>query len=111
MEGLSDIYPVIDKIDFRIKGSIRLFLKDGRIVTAPLKYFPSLKRLNEKDRKKYHIVDGQILLFDECNEVFHIEQFLGKEQQYRYNFGKSVAAEPQTHYGKNKGDQNSLHSK
>ena len=99
MEGINGISPVIDKIDFREKGSIRLYLKDGRIVVTPLKYFPSLKKLNSKDRKEYHIVDGQILLFDRCNEVFHIEQFLGKEQQYRYHFN-TVAAEPLVHYGK-----------
>ena len=100
MEGISGLYPVIDKIDFRESGSIRLFLKDGRIVIAPLKYFPSLRRLGQKERKHYHIVDGQILLFDRCNEVFHIEQFLGKEQQYRYHFDAIVAAEPQSKYGK-----------
>lgn len=99
MEGISNTSPVIDKIDFREKGNIRLYLKDGRIIVTPLKYFPSIKVLNSKDRKAYHIVDGQILLFDRYNEVFHIEQFLGKEQQYRYHFN-TVAAEPQARYGK-----------
>ncbi len=98
MEGINNISPVIDKIDFSEKGSIRIFLEDGRIITVPLKYFPSLKRLNEKERKHYHIGDGQILIFDKCDEVFHIEQFLGKEQQYRYHFANSFAAEPKAAY-------------
>lgn len=97
-EGIHHLSPEINKIDFPDKVSIRLFLKDGRQVTAPLKYFPSLKRLTEKKRKQYHIVDGQILLFDHCNEVFHLEQFLGKEQKYRYRFNTSVAAEPPAAY-------------
>jgi hypothetical protein len=100
MEGIQEIAPEIDKIDFRIKGTIRLFLKDGRQVVAPLKYFPSIKRLSEKEKKKYHIIDGQILLFDHCDEIFHIEQFLGKEQNYRYHFTNSIAAEAPAKYGK-----------
>jgi hypothetical protein len=97
-EGLNHISPQINKIDFPGKETIRLYLKDGRQISTPLKYFPSLKRLSEKERKQYHIVDGQILLFDHCNEVFHLEQFLGKEQQYRYQFDSSVAAEPRARY-------------
>ena len=100
MEGISNISPVISKIDFPEKGNIRVYLKDGRILVTPLKYFPSLKRLNERERTKYHIADGQILFFDKCNEVFHIEQFLGKEQHYRYSFETTIAAEPKVKYGK-----------
>ncbi|MBI3500802.1 MAG: DUF2442 domain-containing protein [Bacteroidetes bacterium] len=99
-EGIINTSPVIDKIDFPDKGSIRLFLKDGRIIIVPLKYFPSLKHLREKERKKYHIGDGQILIFDNCDEVFHIEQFLGKEQRYRYHFETTIAAESMPKYGK-----------
>ena len=99
-EGLIGIDPMISKIDFPEKGSIRIYLKDGRILMTPLKYFPSIRRLNERERKQYHIADGQILFFDKCDEVFHIEQFLGKEQQYRYHFEKSLAAEPKVKYGK-----------
>lgn len=99
-EGIINVSPAIDKVDFPDKGSIRIFLKDGRMLQSPLKYFPSIKKLNEKKRKKYHIADGQILFFDNCDEIFHIEQFLGKEQKYRYQFASSVAAEPQEKYGK-----------
>ena len=100
MEGFNNINPQIDKIDFRIKGAIRLFFIDGRKVEVPLKYFPSIKHLNSRERNRYHIADGQILLFDNCNEVFHIEQFLGKEQQYSYNFKNTLAAETKMGYGK-----------
>src|ERR1035437_328035 len=99
MEGINRISPIIDKIDFPEKGSIRIYLKDGRKLITPLKFFPSIKRLNDKQRKQYHIADGQILFFDKCDEIFHIEQFLGKEQQYRYHFS-TVAAEPKVKYGK-----------
>ena len=98
-EGIIGVNPVIDKIDFPEKGTIRIFLEDGRTLTVPLKYFPSLKCLNERERKQYHIGDGQILFFDNCDEIFHVEQFLGKEQQYRYHLS-TVAAEPKVKYGK-----------
>ena len=100
MEGINNIYPVIAKIDFREKGNVRIFLEDGRIIVAPLRYFPSLKRMDSKNRKRYHIIDGQMLLFDHCDEIFHIEQFLGKEQKYRYHFDATIAAEPKSRYGK-----------
>ena len=80
------IRPVIDKIKFEYKGKMSIYLEDGRIVIVPLSLFPSIRKLNETQRKKYHIADGQIILFKDCNEVFHIEQFLGSEQKYRYSF-------------------------
>ena len=99
MEGINNISPVIEKIDFREKGSVRIFLEDGRTILVPLRYFPSLKRLDSNNRKRYHIIDGQMLLFDHCDEIFHIEQFLGKEQRYRYHFD-TIVAEPKVKYGR-----------
>ena len=38
------------------------------------------------ERKQINITDGQLIMLRECNEVFHVEQFLGREQDYKYNF-------------------------
>ena len=86
MEGINGISPVINKIIFEQKGKVSIHLRDGRIIITPLKYFPSIEKLNQKQRKKYFIADDQIIMFDDCNEVFHLEQFLGKEEEYRYHF-------------------------
>lgn len=85
-EGVVGISPAIDEIKFAQKGKMSIYLEDGRIIIVPLSLFPSIKKLNEVQRRKYHIADGQIILFKDCNEVFHIEQFLGSEQEYRYSF-------------------------
>jgi len=84
-EGAIGLTPVIDKLKFEQKGKISIYLEDGRILIVPLSLFPSIKKLNDSQRKKYHISDGQIILFKDCDEVFHIEQFLGSEQKYRYS--------------------------
>ena len=85
-EGAIGIRPVIDRINFEHRGKMSIYLEDGRTIIIPLSLFPSIKKLNEAQRKKYHISDGQIIIFNNCDEVFHIEQFLGSEQEYRYSF-------------------------
>ncbi|TSA51003.1 MAG: DUF2442 domain-containing protein [Sphingobacteriales bacterium] len=84
-EGVIGLTPVIDKLKFDQKGKMSIYLEDGRILIVPLALFPSIKKLSEGERKKYHISDGQIILFKNCDEVFHIEQFLGSESTYRYS--------------------------
>jgi hypothetical protein len=86
MEGISGISPVIKKIEFVFRGKIAVLLEDGRKIIVPLSFFPSIKKLNEIQRKKWYIIDDQMFSFDECNEIFHIEQILGKEVEYRYQF-------------------------
>lgn len=85
-EGIIGISPAIDRIAFKHRGKLNIYLQDGRIIIIPLSLFPSIKKLSETQRKKYHIADGQIIIFNDCDEVFHIEQFLGSEQEYRYSF-------------------------
>lgn len=88
MSGLIKIKPVIKKISFHPKGKINIELEDGRIVIAPLRYFPRIQRLNDMQRQRWYILDGEMFSFDDCNEVFHIEQILGKENIYKYSFNK-----------------------
>lgn len=85
-EGVNGIKPKIKKIDFNVKGKMNVNLEDGRIVIVPINYFPSIKKLSVLQRKKYYLPDGEVIMFDDCNEVFHIEQILGRYEDYRYKF-------------------------
>jgi len=87
-EGMIGQSPVIDKIRFEYRGKMSIYLDDGRVIIIPLTLFPSIRKLNDLQRKKYHISDGQIILFRDSDEVFHIEQFIGSEPDYRYSFLK-----------------------
>ncbi|MEI8202420.1 MAG: DUF2442 domain-containing protein [Bacteroidota bacterium] len=86
MEGIENIKPSIKKIEFKQRGKISFLLQDGRIVIVPIGYFPSIKRLTETQRKHWYVTDGEMFSFDACNEVFHLEQVLGKEVIYKYSF-------------------------
>lgn len=84
MDGIIGITPQIKKIDFSLKGKINFYLKDGRIIIVPLSYFPEIKKLNLNQRKKWQILDNNAFTFDDASEVWHIEQVLGKEQDYQF---------------------------
>lgn len=84
MEGIRNLKPIINKLKFEDKGKMSLYLKDGRIILCPLKYFPSIKKLPLKDREQYTIVNNQIIMFHKSSFVYHIQDFLGKEQEYIY---------------------------
>ena len=84
IEGFWKTRPMIKKLSFIERGRMSLILQDGRIISVPLKYFPSIKRLNSRQRKYYTILNSEGIAFKDANEVFHIQDFLGKEQDYRY---------------------------
>jgi len=85
IEGFVGIHPIILKVGFNKRGFISVFLEDGRIIYAPLANYPSISEMNDAERKKYHITADQVIIWDTCDEVFHLEQFLGREQDYSYN--------------------------
>jgi len=84
MEGIFQSEPKIKKISFPIRGRMALHLEDGRIIIIPINYFPSIKSLSLKQRSKWYIINHEGFSFDDCDEVFHIEQVLGKEQIYSH---------------------------
>jgi len=86
MEGFFKIKPIIKKLGFEQRGRMSIYLQDGRIITVPVSSFPSIKKLKEYDRKQYQIIDDELFTFDKTNEIFHIEQILGKENVYSYQF-------------------------
>lgn len=84
MEGIFNIMPKIKKITFPVRGKIAISLEDGRTISVPLRYFPSIKTLNSKQRNKWYILGGVGFSFDDCKEVFHLEQILGSEVVYSH---------------------------
>ncbi|MEO8149349.1 MAG: hypothetical protein ABI723_17015 [Bacteroidia bacterium] len=84
MEGIIGITPTIKKISFLSSGKMQIILNDGREVATPLSFFPSIKKLDVTSRKKWYVMNGNLFSFDGCNEIFHIEQVLGKESDYAY---------------------------
>ena len=86
MEGFLKIKPAIKKLGFEQRGKMSLYLQDGRIIIVPINSFPSIKKLKESDRRSYQIIDEELFTFDKTTEIFHIEQVLGKENNYSYHF-------------------------
>lgn len=86
VEGIIGTNPTIKKLGFEHKGKISVYLNDGRIIIAPLKYYPSIAHLSVSQRKKYTIGDGEVIVFADADEIYHIEQFLGRPEDYEYNF-------------------------
>ena len=84
LEGFQGIQPVIEKVSFAFKGKIAIHLQDGRVLLAPLEKFPSIEQLTTTQRRHLSIIDDQLLMFHDCNEIFHLEQFMGREQEYKY---------------------------
>lgn len=70
-------------------------------MTVPLSAFPSIRRVTPEQRRRWYILDDMGFSFDECDEVFHLEQVFGTVADYRYSFiapkkTHCVAEEPPT---------------
>lgn len=74
--------PVIKKVEFRERGRISVVLEDGRVISAPLSNFPSIRKLNEAQRKQYIIGNDDTIIFHHCNEIYHIQDFFGLPEDY-----------------------------
>lgn len=111
MSGYSNIKPEIKSIRFSGTNFV-LSLVDGRKISVPLNKLPEIKKLSASQRKKYHIIAGVGFDFDDCDEVFHISEFLGddnslisteKQIQYYPNASAlSTVAEPKAKYKRKK---------
>jgi hypothetical protein len=73
----------IDNVTFDHPGKITLNMNDGRIFIIPLKYFPEIQKLPIAKRKKLTIVDDRTILFVHLDEVYHLEDFIGLEENWR----------------------------
>ena len=104
MFGYSSSTPKIKAVHFP-KGKIELFLSDGRSIVCPLTKFPEIKKLNSIQRKKYNLLAGLGLMFENSNTVYHVSDFLGKyndvgiSTNYKSDYISAVA-EPSIKYNK-----------
>ena len=73
----------IEKILFDTPGKITLKLDDGRLIITPLKYFPEIQKMSIDKRKKCTIVDDRTILFVYSDSVYHLEDFMGLENNWR----------------------------
>ncbi|MFN9710507.1 MAG: DUF2442 domain-containing protein [Bacteroidota bacterium] len=73
----------IDNVTFDHPGKITLTMNDGRIFIIPLKYFPEIQKLPIAKRKKLTIVDDRTILFVHLDQVYHLEDFIGLEENWR----------------------------
>lgn len=84
MEGYIGIKPEIKKIEWIERKYFTIYLMDGRVIQVPLKYFPSMKKVKLTTRLKPQVINGNMFTWPMCSEVYHIEQVLGKEEDYKY---------------------------
>jgi hypothetical protein len=84
MEGVIGIEPIIKKITWTTPGKFNITLDDGRIIIMPVKLLPGAKKVKPQFRKRAQIINGNMFTWNTCPEVYHIEQVLGKEQDYQY---------------------------
>lgn len=82
--GFSATKPEIIRVSFLKAGFITLYLEDGRILSSPLTNFPGIAQLSPARRRQYHIADGDIFLFRDDDEVYHIQDFLGTYETNAY---------------------------
>ena len=82
--GFNTVKPEIVRVSFRKAEFITLHLEDGRALDAPLTRFPGIAQLSSTQRRRYHIADGDILMFRDDDEVYHIQDFLGTYETNAY---------------------------
>ncbi len=67
----------IKKLDFGLKrGTMAVFLTDGRIVIVPISMFPDIKRLTKAQREDYMIMDDQYFSFESLSRIFSVKDVL-----------------------------------
>jgi hypothetical protein len=75
--GYATTRAIIRRIQFD-HDRLRVLLADDRVIIIPLSSFPSIKKLTPSQKKKYQILDGVGIAFEDLDETFHISQFLGE---------------------------------
>lgn len=75
--GYGNTIPRIKEVTFP-SGKIVLHLYDSRMITLPIDKFPAIAKLTPSQKRKYKTLAGMGLMFDDCDVVFHISDFLGQ---------------------------------
>lgn len=67
----------IKKLDFKQKrGTMAVYLTDGREVIVPVSMFPDIKRLSRKQREDYMIMDNQYFSFEALSRIYSVKDLL-----------------------------------
>ncbi|MBR6140980.1 MAG: hypothetical protein IKQ37_04365 [Bacteroidaceae bacterium] len=67
----------IKKLDFKQKrGTMAVYLTDGREVIVPVSMFPDIKRLSRKQREDYMIMDDQYFSFEALSRIYSVKDLL-----------------------------------
>lgn len=56
---------------------ITLHLDDERSISVPVRYFAEIENLSLEERRRWILLDEQVFSFEDCDEVFHLQQMLG----------------------------------
>lgn len=56
---------------------ITIFLDDERSFSLPVRYFSAIENLTIEERQRWILLDEQVFSFEDCDEVFHLQQILG----------------------------------
>lgn len=56
---------------------ITIYLDDERGLSVPVRYFPDIENLTLEERRQWILLDEQVFSFENCDEVFHLQQMLG----------------------------------
>ena len=67
----------IKKLDFNVKrGTMAVFLTDGREVLVPVSMFPDIKWLTKAQREDYMIMDDQYFSFEALSKIYSVKDVL-----------------------------------
>ena len=67
MEGVIGVKPEIKKVIWEEASLIDIYLKDGRIISMPVKFLPSAKKVKPADRKHTQIINGNMFTWNTCS--------------------------------------------
>lgn len=67
----------IKKLDFKKKrGTMVVYLTDGRRVIVPISMFPDIKQLTLKQREDWMIMDDQYFSFEAMSKIYSVKDVL-----------------------------------
>ncbi|MBR3481152.1 MAG: hypothetical protein IKH32_10760 [Prevotella sp.] len=67
----------IKKLDFKKKrGTMAVYLTDGREVIVPISMFPDIKQLTLKQREEWMIMDDQYFSFEAMSKIYSVKDVL-----------------------------------
>ncbi len=72
--------PVADAVNVKFTGdSLVVTLADGRQVSAPLEWFPRLRRANSKQRKNWRLIGGGVgIHWEDVDEDISVRTLLAQ---------------------------------